>query len=140
MQAFRNETVFWLNFPSWSISVELWAFVSFGILCLVPRLLPFAAVAVILLGTAVAQGAIDPGSAISSATGSTAGPPISSCGTSPTSSGVVSRAVRCRCRASSRSCWSSSLSGRWPSAASRSGYLLPLTFALTTVVFAWEEA
>ena len=61
VQAFRNETVFWLNFPSWSISVELWVYVAFGLLCLTPRFLPFAAIAIIVLAAAVIQGLLDPG-------------------------------------------------------------------------------
>jgi peptidoglycan/LPS O-acetylase OafA/YrhL len=61
VQAFRNDTVFWLNFPSWSISVEFWAYVAFGLLCLTPRLLPFAAVAIILVATLVMLRVIDPG-------------------------------------------------------------------------------
>ena len=61
VQAFRNDTVYWLNFPAWSISVEFWAYVAFGLLCLTPRLLPFAAVAIMLLATLVMLQAIDPG-------------------------------------------------------------------------------
>lgn len=61
VQAFRNETVFWLNFPAWSISVELWAYVAFGLLCLVPRLLPYAATAIIVLTMAVLEGVLVPG-------------------------------------------------------------------------------
>lgn len=42
VHAFRNETNFWLNFPSWSISAEFWAYTSFALLCLLPRRsLPF---------------------------------------------------------------------------------------------------
>ncbi len=61
VQAFRNDTVFWLNFPSWSISVEFWVYVVFGILCLMPRLLPLAAVAIMLITTLVILKVFDPG-------------------------------------------------------------------------------
>ena len=60
-QAFRNDTVFWLNFPSWSISVELWAYVAFGALCLAPRLRPIAAVAIVVLAMTILWGGFDPG-------------------------------------------------------------------------------
>lgn len=36
VHAFREETVYWLNFPSWSISAEFWAYVTFAILMLAP--------------------------------------------------------------------------------------------------------
>ena len=61
VQSFRNDTVYWLNFPSWSISVEFWVYIVFGILCLTPRLLPPAALVVMAVATAVMLGAIDPG-------------------------------------------------------------------------------
>jgi peptidoglycan/LPS O-acetylase OafA/YrhL len=139
VQSFRNETVFWLNFPSWSISVELWAYVTFGILCLAPRLLPFAAVAVTLLAAAVMRGTIDPGFGHFFGNGLWRGLAYFFLGylayqlwrrlegwrlPAPTllEAGLVALVV-----------WQVAFG----SVAVREG-LLPLTFALTILVFAWE--
>jgi peptidoglycan/LPS O-acetylase OafA/YrhL len=139
VQAFRNETVFWLNFPSWSISVELWAYVAFGLLCLAPRLLPLAAAAIILFAALVMRGAVDPGFGHFFGNGLYRGLAYFFLGyltyrlwrrlesrTLPAPSllevGLVVLVV-----------WQVAFGG-----AALKSTLLPLTFALTILVFAWE--
>ena len=62
VQAFRNETVLWLNFPSWSISAELWTYALFGLICLAPlRAIPWLAGLTGVATFAVLLGWIDPG-------------------------------------------------------------------------------
>lgn len=62
VHAFRNDTVYWLNFPSWSISAELWAYTVFAIFCLAPkRLMPWLAAATVVGSFAVIAGLIEPG-------------------------------------------------------------------------------
>ncbi len=61
VQAFRNDTLLWLNFPSWSISAELAAYAVFALAMLAPRG-PTLPLLVAGLGAAlVLGGAIDPG-------------------------------------------------------------------------------
>lgn len=60
VQAFRNETVLWLNFPAWSISAEFWAYALFGVLCLAPlRWIPWLASLSGLIAFAALQGWVD---------------------------------------------------------------------------------
>ncbi|MHC0055482.1 acyltransferase family protein [Actibacterium sp. D379-3] len=62
VHAFRNETRFWLNFPSWSISAEFWAYATFGLVCLIPFRMRRPAMAAIMLASAlVIAGLLDPG-------------------------------------------------------------------------------
>ncbi len=50
---FRNETVYWMNFPAWSIAAEFWAYASFGAVCLLGRRAIWAAIALALLASTV---------------------------------------------------------------------------------------
>lgn len=62
VQNFRNETVVWLNFPSWSISAELWAYVLFAVFCIAPqRYFPWLAAVALSLSFLVLQQVFDPG-------------------------------------------------------------------------------
>ena len=61
LHAFRNHTVFWLNFPSWSISAEIWVYMTLGVLCLIPRLSSFLAATLILLSGLAVFHVYDPG-------------------------------------------------------------------------------
>jgi len=62
VHAFRSETVLWLNFPSWSISAEFWAYALFGLICLTSvRAIPWLAGLVAIAAFAVLRGWIDPG-------------------------------------------------------------------------------
>jgi hypothetical protein len=61
VHSLRNETIYWLNFPSWSISAEFFAYLIFGFLCLNKRWMPLAAVILLLVSGAAAWDFIDLG-------------------------------------------------------------------------------
>ncbi len=63
LHALRNEDVYWLNFPSWSISAEFWAYLTFACVCVLPISRFRWIVPAALLGGAAAVIAqrIDPG-------------------------------------------------------------------------------
>ncbi len=61
VQSFRQETLFWLNFPSWSISAELWAYVVFALVCLAPRARLTLVIGLTVFGALAAHDLIEPG-------------------------------------------------------------------------------
>jgi len=60
-QSFENREILWLDFPSWSISAEVFAYILFGLLCLLGALFFPAAILVFAISWIAAQSFINPG-------------------------------------------------------------------------------